>query len=174
MTEPKPKPSRIFPGVHRDNLPKRPSVRVALLSGLGAFLGIAALDFLTRANAVPWIVGSFGASCMLVFGLPESPLAQPRNVLVGHLLGSSIGLLFWWAFGDFWWGLPAAVWCTISVMMLTRTVHPPAVSNPVIIFLSNPSPALLIGQTVSGALLLILIGFCYNHYVRRIHYPRYW
>lgn len=169
-----PKNTRLFPGVHKDNLPKRPSLRIAMLAGLGGFLGITALDVLTRTNGVPWIVGSFGASCMLLFGLPESPLAQPRNVIAGHLIGSAVGLLCLLALGDFWWALPLAVWCTITVMMLTRTVHPPAVSNPVIIFLSQPGPVLLMAQTLIGALVLVLLAFCYNNYIRRIHYPRYW
>lgn len=168
------KKNRLFPGVHRDNLPKRPSLRVALLAGLGGFLGITALDLFTRANATPWIVGSFGASCMVLFGMPETPFAQPRNVIVGHLIGSAVGLAFLLLLGDFWWGLPAAVWCAISVMLLTRTVHPPAVSNPVIVFLAHPSAGLLMLQTLAGAIILVVLAYSYNNYIRRIHYPRYW
>lgn len=166
--------SRLFPGVHKDNIPRRPSLRVALLCGIGGFLGITALDVLTKANSVPWIVGSFGATCMLLFGAPDSPYAQPRNVIVGHLIGSVVGLFFWLSVGDAWWGLPLAVGCAMSTMLMTRTVHPPAVSNPVIIFLSHPSAPLLILQTLGGAIVLVLIAFGYNNYVRRIHYPRYW
>lgn len=111
---------------------------------------------------------------MVLFGMSETPYAQPRNVIVGHLIGSGVGLAFLLLLGDFWWSLPVAVWCAISIMLLTRTVHPPAVSNPVIVFLAQPPAGLLMLQTLAGAVILVLLAYAYNNYIRRIHYPRYW
>lgn len=176
MTSPTPdqKPSRWFPGVSPANVPPRPALKVAALSGLGGFLAIAAVAGLTSGLSLPLILGSFGASCMILFGLPDSPLAQPRNTIFGHVICSFMGLLFLTLFPDFWWSLPMAVGLSMAAMMLTRTVHPPAVSNPVIVFLTKPAWEFLFMPTLAGAVVLVLVAYVYNNLVRKIHYPRYW
>lgn len=168
------KKRRMFPGVDKANIPARPTLRIAFLSGLGGFLAIAVLDTLARTQSIPLILGSFGASCMILFGLPDSPLAQPRNTIFGHLICSFMGLLFLTFFPDYWWALPAAVGASMMTMMLTRTVHPPAVSNPVIVFISKPAWIFLFTPTFAGAVVLVIVAYLYNNYVRKIHYPRYW
>ena len=166
--------SRIFPGVNKANIPPRPTLRIALLAGIGGFLAITVLDTLTRTQSIPLILGSFGASCMILFGLPDSPLAQPRNTIFGHLICSFMGLFFLTFFPDYWWALPTAVGCSMVMMMLTRTVHPPAVSNPVIVFISRPDWLFLLTPTFAGAVVLVIVAYLYNNHVRKIHYPRYW
>lgn len=155
-------------------LPPRPSAGSVLLAWIGGVVAIAALALLAQASSAVLILGSFGASCVLVFGFPDVPFAQPRNVVVGHCLCSGIGLLFLNAFGPTWWAMAMAAGTGCALMMLTRTVHPPAGSNPVIVFLGHPGWGFLLFPTLAGAVLLILIALVYNNATRSARYPRYW
>jgi CBS-domain-containing membrane protein len=75
-------------------LPSIPSKRQIALAWLGSTLGIAAVAALGQISNQPLILGSFGASCVLLFGFPDAPFSRPRNVIAGHLLCSVIGLIF--------------------------------------------------------------------------------
>jgi CBS-domain-containing membrane protein len=77
----------------------RPPLRAVVRPFLGALLAIAAVAYLTSATAVPLVLGSFGASCVLLFGFPDNPFSQPRNVIGGHVLASLTGLVFLAVFG---------------------------------------------------------------------------
>jgi CBS-domain-containing membrane protein len=156
---------------------KRPAhlgARAILLGGLGGFLAIGVLAVLGSRLDVTLLLGSFGASCVLVFGYPEAPFAQPMNVVGGHIICTVIGLAALHWLGPQPWALALAVGCSIAVMMVTRTVHPPAGSNPVIVFLSHSGWGFLLFPVVSGALILVLIGYLYNNAVRKTPYPLYW
>jgi CBS-domain-containing membrane protein len=145
-----------------------------LLAAVGGFLAIAMLALLAQTTNAPLILGSFGASCVIVFGLPDAPFAQPRNVIFGHLFSSFIGLLFLSLFGAQWWSMALAVGTAIAVMMLTRTVHPPAGSNPVIVMLAQPGWGFLLTPTLLGAVGIVLVALVYNNYPKGRQYPKYW
>ncbi len=155
-------------------LPPRPTFKSAALAWVGGFLAIASVALLTDHLATALVLGSFGASCVLVFGFPDVPFAQPRNVVVGHFLSSLIGLVFLWFFGPHWWSVAPAVGTAIAVMMLTRTVHPPAGSNPVIVYLAQPDWWFLLFPTLAGALVLVAVALVYNNATRESAYPKYW
>lgn len=74
-------------------LPPRPSPRSVAIAWLGGVLAIAAVATLADALSAMLVLGSFGASCVLVFGYPDAPFSQPRNVIAGHVLSSAVGLL---------------------------------------------------------------------------------
>jgi CBS-domain-containing membrane protein len=150
-------------------LPPRATARQIALAWLGG--GFVSTPELLSLGL---LLGSFGASCVLVFGYPELPFSQPRNVLVGHLLSSLTGLLFLHAVGPQWWSLSLAVGSAIALMMLARSVHPPAGSNPVIIFLALPGWDFLLFPTLFGSLLLIAVALLYNNAARGRRYPQYW
>lgn len=151
-----------------------PSLKNVALAWLGGVLAIALIAQLGDRLSLPLILGSFGASCVLVFGFPDLPFSQPRNVVVGHFISSLIGLLFLALFGPQWWSLALAVGTAIAAMMLTRTVHPPAGSNPVIVFLAQPGWSFLWLPTLTGASLLVLVALLYNNATRKAAYPKYW
>lgn len=155
-------------------LPPQPSRKSVAIAWLGGFLAIAAVASLTEAMSLMLVLGSFGASCVLVFGYPDAPFSQPRNVLVGHVLSSAIGLLALQLFGPGWLGMAIAVGSAIALMMLTRTVHPPAGSNPVIVFLAQPGWSFLLFPTLMGALVIIAVALLYNNATRSARYPKYW
>ena len=136
-------------------LPPKPTNKAIGLAWLGGVLAIAAVAALTDFLSVALVLGSFGASCVLVFGYPDVPFSQPRNVVAGHVISSLVGLAFLAVFGPHWWAVALAVGTAIALMMLTRTVHPPAGSNPVIVFLTQPAWEFLLFPTLVGALVLL-------------------
>jgi CBS-domain-containing membrane protein len=154
--------------------PAHPGVRAVLLGGAGGFLAIGALALLGDSLDRALLLGSFGASCVLLFGYPEAPFAQPMNVLGGHVICTLIGLAALHWIGPQPWVLALAVGLAISAMMATRTVHPPAGSNPVIVFLGHSGWNFFFFPVLSGALILVLIAWVYNNAVRKTPYPQYW
>lgn len=155
-------------------LPSRPSIKAVAFAWLGGFLAISAVAALTDFLSVTLLLGSFGASCVLVFGYPDVPFSQPRNVVAGHVISSLVGLAFLTIFGPQWWAVALAVGTAIALMMLTRTVHPPAGSNPVIVFLTQPTWGFLLFPTLVGALVLVAVALVYNNATRDAKYPKYW
>jgi len=111
---------------------------------------------------------------VLLFGFPDVPFSQPRNVIVGHVLSSFVGLAILAIFGAHSWSLALAVGTAIALMMLARTVHPPAGSNPVIVFLTKPAWGFLLYPTLFGAIILVLIALIYLNATRAAKYPKYW
>lgn len=158
----------------RAALPPRPSHKSVAIAWLGGALAIAAVASLTDALSAMLVLGSFGASCVLVFGYPDAPFSQPRNVVAGHVLSSAVGLLCLQLFGPHWWSMALAVGTAIALMMATRTVHPPAGSNPVIVFLSQPGWGFLLFPTALGALVIVAVALVYNNLTRSARYPKYW
>ena len=156
------------------SLPAKHPVRNILLAGLGGFIAIALLAYLADSLETVLIMGSFGASCVLVFGFPDAPFSQPRNVIAGHFISTLTGLAFLMLFGPVWWSVALAVGVAIMLMMASRTVHPPAGSNPVIVFLLQPGWDYLFFPTLSGAVLLVLVALLYNNLSRSANYPKYW
>ncbi len=155
-------------------LPARAPMKKILLAGLGAAVAIGFVGALASATHQPLLLGSLGASCVFLFGLPEAPFAQPRNVIAGHALSSLVGLVFLKTFGPATWALGAALGTAIIVMFLTRTVHAPAGSNPVIVFMTQPDWGFVLAPTLLGASGIVLIALLFNNAVHPGRYPLYW
>ncbi len=154
--------------------PARPPARIIALAWLGGFIAIAVIGSMSATIHTTLVLGSFGATCVLVFGFPESPFSQPRNVIGGHFLSSLTGLIFFYLLGPQWWSMALALATAIALMQLTRTVHPPAGSNPLIVFLSAAPWSFLITPTLLGAFVLVLVAVVYNNLAPERHYPQYW
>lgn len=154
--------------------PPSPALFDILMGWLGGVLAIGAVGYLAHVTEYPLVLGSFGASCVLIFGFPESPFSQPRNVIGGHVLASFIGLVFLSFFGAHWWSMALAAGTTIAAMMITRTVHPPAGSNPLIIMLLAPTWSFMLTPTLIGAVILVLVALFFNNIPKQRTYPRYW
>lgn len=158
----------------RAPLPPIHPIKNIVLAGLGGFIAIAVIAGIADNLQAALVLGSFGASCVLVFGFPDAPFSQPRNVVAGHFLSSAVGLIFLTLCGPTWWSVALAVGTAIALMMATRTVHPPAGSNPVIVFLTQPAWDFLLFPTLTGALLLVAVAVIYNNLSRQANYPKYW
>ena len=154
--------------------PKIPSLGAVGWAALGGFCGIVTLALAGARLDLTLLLGSFGASCVLLFGYPEVPFAQPANVVLGHFISAAFGLFFLHICGPQPWSLGLAVGVAIAAMMVTRTVHPPAGSNPVIVFLSHPGWGFLLFPVLSGAVLLTVVALVFHGVVRKRSYPTYW
>jgi CBS-domain-containing membrane protein len=134
-------------------------LKMALFAGIGAFMAIGLLSFF-EANLldVALLMAPFGATAVLVFGVPDSPLAQPKNVIVGHVITASVGLIFTHFIGVTPFTLALATGVAVSLMLLTKTTHPPAGANPILIMITGQSWGFLITPVLLGALLIVLVG----------------
>ncbi len=164
---------RTFRGQRAPLPPRLPAGQIAL-AGLGAALAIGFVGALAETTGQPLLLGSLGASCVFLFGLPEAPFSQPRNVIAGHVLSSLVGLGFLRAFGPHPWALGLALGTAVALMFATRTVHAPAGSNPVIVFLAQPDWSFVFAPTLFGAVGVVLVAVGFHRLVRPGRYPLYW
>jgi CBS-domain-containing membrane protein len=144
------------------------------LAFTGSALAIAVLSSLTHTLGTALIVGTFGASTLLVFGYPDAPFSQPRNLVLGHVLGAVIGLTFLNLFGDSSLSLAFATATAIAAMMITHTVHPPASSNTFAVFLIKPTWLFLLTPILLGSVIILIIALLYNNIVREARWPKHW
>lgn len=152
----------------------RASNKIIALAWLGSCIAIAVIIGLQISLGFILLLSSLGASSCLVFGFPDVAFAQPRNVICGHFFTSLTGLIFLTLFGDHWWALSMAVGTGIAIMMFTRTVHPPAGSNPIVVFTLKQTWIFLFFPTLFGACFLVGVGLIYNNITRKEKYPKYW
>ncbi|MFT7681741.1 MAG: CBS-domain-containing membrane protein [Moritella dasanensis] len=135
----------------------------SLIAGTFATLTIGVLAYLDSVtSATLWLMAPFGATVVLVFGVPKSPLAQPRNVIVGHFLTALIGVLFVEYVGIAPWSLALATGLAVTVMLLTNTTHPPAGANPMLIMLTGQSWAFLFNPVLIGTCVIVGLGLVLN------------
>lgn len=138
--------------------------------GLGGFIAIFALSMLGSYTNFLWLMAPFGASCVLVFLLPASPLAQPKNVILGHLLSTSIGLIILHLLGEASWAIALGVGLAIILMNVFRVVHPPAGGDPILVILAGASWNFIVTPVLIGSVMLVTIGYIY-HRLHRVAYP---
>jgi hypothetical protein len=128
---------------------------------IGASVAITLALLATKATT-PFLLASLGGTTLFLFGLSTTPAAQPRAVFGGHLLSSLIGVIFVQNFGDATWVSVTAVVITICVLLLTRTVHPPAGANPLIMIQAHANFS-HIGLTVLvGISIITLVAWIWS------------
>ncbi|QWR77051.1 HPP family protein [Candidatus Magnetomonas plexicatena] len=164
--------------------PARVSVSEVVWSWIGALLGIMAVAYISYnildGTGFTIIIGSFGASAVLIYGAIKSPLAQPRNLIGGHILSAIIGVTCYKLFHNhMWFAAPLAVATAIAVMHLTRTLHPPGGATSLI--------AVIGGKTIhdlgyvyaivpagAGAVIMLIVALIVNNIPKNRSYPEYW
>ncbi|MCJ8300923.1 MAG: HPP family protein, partial [Pseudomonadales bacterium] len=138
-----------------------------MFAGFSASLAFAILAYLDQyIEGSLWLMAPFGATTVLVFALPDSPLAQPRNVIFGHLLAATVGLIFVKFVGVYPWSLGLATGVAISLMLITKTTHPPAGANPILVMLLNPGWGFLLTPVLVGAVILAALGYLLNRAIK--------
>ncbi len=153
-------------------------------SWLGAFAGILAVSYLhfqmLAQSDFVMIIGSFGASAVLIYGAIRSPLAQPRNLVGGHVLSAFVGVIVYMLFPDqLWLASALAVSIAIAFMQVTGTMHPPGGATALIAVIgSNKIHALgflyVVVPVGLGALVMLVIALLINNLARDRRYPEYW
>ncbi len=124
--------------------PPRVSITEVCWPWLGSFLGITAVALLhynlVDQQGLMLLIGSFGASAVLIYGAVRSPLAQPRNLIGGHVLSALVGVMaFQWLGTSPWLAAAVAVSTSIALMHLTKTLHPPGGATALIAVLGGQS-----------------------------------
>ena len=140
-------------------------------SGLGAMLGMGFVGWLGVVSGHPFLIAPFGASCVLLFAVPKSPLAQPANVIGGHRLAAAVTLVLRVWLPPDWWAVGIAVGLVIGLMVAFRVTHPPAGATPVVVMLTDPGPMFLLFPIFSGCLVLIAIAWVVHKLPPHTVYP---
>ena len=158
------------------SIPPRPPFKELSFISFGSFLAVCVIGFLAYYTNEPIIMGSFGASIFVLFVLPDSPFAQPRNIIFGHFIATLVGLIFYHLVSSDWWSiaLALALAFAIALMQFFRVPHPPAGSNPFIVFLLGANWDYLWMPSLLGSVLLVVVGLLYNNISKDRSYPKYW
>ncbi len=155
-------------------LPPLPALRTILLAGLGGSVATLALFSLAQWSGLAFVMAPFGATCVLAFALPDSPLSQPRSIVGGHLIATTVGLAVGSLLGVSPWTMALAVGLTIALMLATRTTHAPAGADPLLVMLAMPGWSFLLTPVLTGTLSLVVVAIAYHRVTGRRDYPRYW
>lgn len=148
---------------------------------LGSFIGMGTIAWL-QYKAFPeqdlvFLIGSFGASCVLVYGVIQSPLAQPRNLIGGHVISAIIGVSMQKLLPDIiWLSAPLAVSFSIVMMQITKTLHPPGGATALIAVTGSPQIKALgyeyvLNPVLSGATILLIAALIFNNITKNRQYP---
>ena len=136
--------------------------RAMLLGVLGATIGIIALQFITNVSGVELVAASFGATFVLIFAIPDSPVVKPRNIIGGYLISTSIALLVFEFIGNDPFSLGLAFGLSFVFMQLTKTLHPPAGSIPLLILFVPPDWKFVLTPILVGVILILVYSKFYN------------
>jgi len=160
------------------------SVHEVILSWMGSFLGIAAVAYIDSGlfdqTDFVMIIGSFGASAVLIYGAVKSPLAQPRNLIGGHVISAIIGVAMFKLFqGHLWPASAVAVATAIAAMHITKTLHPPGGATALIAVIGGEKIHNLgffyaIVPAALGALIMLVVALIFNNIPRGRRYPEFW
>jgi CBS-domain-containing membrane protein len=145
----------------------------AVIAGFFSAVTIGVLTVLTYKTTLGlFIAGSFGSSMVLLFGFPESPFAQPKNVFFGHLVTALVGVFFVNFISlPIYINIAGAVGIGIFFMMILNVVHPPAGGNPVIVIIGSASFEYIISPIIIGSILILLIAIFVNKFLLKKNYP---
>jgi len=164
--------------------PPRISAEEIIWSWIGGFVGIGMVAYLNYSRFehtdLVMIVGSFGASAVLIYGAIKSPLAQPRNLLGGHIISAIIGVTSFLLFHDFMWFASAmAVATSIALMHATKTLHPPGGATALIAVIGGEKIHALgylyaIIPVGVGATIMLAIALLINNIPKKRRYPEFW
>jgi len=150
-------------------------------SFIGAFVGIGIIAFLQSHLLAKeeniFLIASFGASSVLIYGAIQSPLAQPRNLIGGHLISAFIGVTIYKLLPDIiWLTAPLAVSVSIVAMQITKTLHPPGGATALIAVIGAEKIKTLgylyvLSPVLSGTIILFIVALIFNNITTHRKYP---
>jgi CBS-domain-containing membrane protein len=164
--------------------PPRVSNQEIVWSWIGGFAGIGLVGWLNQfflsGTDLTLTIGSLGASAVLVYGAVRSPLAQPRNLIGGHIISALVGVTCWQLLsGEIWLAQAVAVATAIALMHLTKTLHPPGGATALIAVIGSEEIHamgylyVLIPATI-GPLVLLSVALVVNNIPATRRYPEVW
>ena len=168
---------------HTQGAPRVGSAEI-IWSGIGSLLGMAAVGLihfkLLDSTAQIMIIGSFGASAVLIYGAIRSPLAQPRNLLGGHIVSALVGVTIYKLLGGQpWLAAAVAVSLAIVLMHLTKTLHPPGGATALIAVIGGDAVhglgyLYVLVPAGAGAAVMLVIALIVNNIPDGRRYPEFW
>ena len=150
------------------------NLKQSILAGLFSIITIAVLTFLTyKTEFGIFLLASFGSSMVLLYGYPESPFAQPKNVFFGHLVTTLVGLFFLNFIPlPLYIIIPLAVGFGVGFMILFSVTHPPAGGNPIIVIMGSVSFDYLLSPVITGSIIIIIFAIIINRLILKKSYPK--
>ena len=144
------------------------------LAGIFSFVTILILAFLTYKTPYGlFLIASFGSTMVLLYGFPESPFAQPKNIILGHFLTSLIGIIFLnFVPLPIFINIPIAVGFGVMFMILLKVTHPPAGGNPIIVIIGSVSYDYLLSPVILGSIIVVIFGVVINKLLLKKKYPK--
>lgn len=143
-----------------------------LIAWCGAATGLGLIALISLITGQALLMAPLGASAVLAFSVPDSPLSQPQNILGGHFFSAVIGISALALLGDGWWVGALAVATAIVVMQVTRTTHPPAGANPLIIHALDANWFYALCPVLVSACLLAFLAVFFNGMIPSRDYPK--
>ena len=146
----------------------------SILAGLFSTITIGALTYLTYKTPFGlFLIASFGSSMVLLYGYPESPFAQPKNIFFGHVLTAFIGIVVLKFIPlPIYITIPLATGLGVCLMILLNVTHPPAGGNPIIVIIGGVSFEYLISPIILGSIIVLAFGVVLNRFVLKKKYPK--
>ena len=149
------------------------NLKKSFIAGLFSAITIGVLTLLTyKTTYGVFLIASFGSSMVLLYGYPESPFAQPKNIFFGHFLTAIIGLFFLYLIPlPIYILLPLAVGAGVGTMILFNVTHPPAGGNPIIVVMGSVSLDYIINPIIIGSFIILIFGVVLNRLILKKKYP---
>ena len=149
------------------------NVKQSILAGLFSIITIGILTLLTyKTEFGIFLIASFGSSMVLLYGYPESPFAQPKNVFFGHLVTTIVGLIvLHFVPLPLFITVPLAVGFGVGLMILFNVTHPPAGGNPIIVIVGSVSFDYLFSPVITGSIIIIISAIIINRFILKKSYP---
>ena len=146
----------------------------ALIAGVFSTFTIGILTILTyKTEFGIFLIASFGSSMVLLYGYPESPFAQPKNVFFGHLVTATVGMFFLYLIPlPLFIIIPLAVGFGVGLMILLNVTHPPAGGNPIIVIMGSVSLDYLLSPIISGSIIILVFAIIINKFILKKSYPK--
>ena len=149
------------------------NIKQSILAGIFSIITIGILTSLTyKTEFGVFLLASFGSSMVLLYGYPESPFAQPKNVFFGHLVTAIVGLVVLHFIPlPLLITIPLAVGLGVGLMILFNVTHPPAGGNPIIVIVGSVSFDYLFSPVITGAIIIIIFAIIINRFILKKSYP---
>ena len=147
-------------------------IKQSIFATIFSAITIGVLTILTyKTEYGVFLIASFGSTMVLLYGYPESPFAQPKNIFFGHLLTSLVGILFLNIPLPLFIIIPIAVGLGVGLMILLNVTHPPAGGNPIIVIMGSVSLDYIVNPIIVGSLIILIFGVVLNKLIMKKNYP---